>query len=159
VLWRNRTQAADWRLAVPNVLEEVTDGNIDRAHVIRRVDDWASRIDRLYAQVEQWLPEGWTADRFGTVRMEEQLMKQFGVEARSLPKLRLSHGGQAVARIEPRVLWIVGTNGRLDLFRENEHFVIIDTADNLEPPKGHIAPFAERHKSQPLNRQTLVAAL
>jgi hypothetical protein len=125
---------------VPNVLEEVTDDNIDRAHVIRRVDDWASRIDRLYAQVEQWLPEGWTADRFGTVRMEEQLMKQFGVEARNLPKLRLSHG-------------------RLDLFRENEHFVIIDTADNLEPPKWHIAPFAERHKSQPLNRQTLAAAL
>jgi hypothetical protein len=87
------------------------------------------------------------------------LMKQFWFEARNLPKLRLSHGGQAVARIEPRVLWIVGTNGRLDLFRENEHFVIIDTADNLEPPKWHIAPFAERHKSQPLNRQTLAAAL
>jgi hypothetical protein len=144
---------------VPNVLEEVTDANIDRAHVMRRVDDWANRIDQLYAQVEQWLPEGWTVDRFGTVRMEEQLMKQFGVGPRNLPKLRLSRGGQAVARIEPRVLWIIGANGQLDLFRDNEHFVIVDTADNLESPKWYIAPFADRRNRQPLTPQTLAAAL
>ena len=41
-----------------NVLDDVTDDNIDTRHVLRRVDDWEARVKRLYATVSEWLPEG-----------------------------------------------------------------------------------------------------
>lgn len=141
------------------VLEEVTEPNIDRAHITRRVNDWADRIDRLYTQLEQWLPQGWTADRASTVRMHEQLMQDFGIGPRELPVLRLSHQSRSVARIEPRALWIIGANGRLDLFRGNDQFIIVDTAENLEPSNWRIAPLSNRNRLLPLDRQTFVAVL
>ena len=44
-----------------NVLDDVTNDNIDAHHVLRHVDDWEARVKRLYATVSEWLPGGWTA--------------------------------------------------------------------------------------------------
>ena len=44
-----------------DVLDDVTDDNIDAHHVLRRVDDWKARVKRLYATASEWLPEDWTA--------------------------------------------------------------------------------------------------
>ena len=35
--------------AMGNVLDDVTDDNIDVRHVLCRVDDWEARVKRLYA--------------------------------------------------------------------------------------------------------------
>ena len=32
-----------------NVLDDVTDDDIDAHHVLRRVDDWEARVKRLHA--------------------------------------------------------------------------------------------------------------
>ena len=144
---------------MPKVLEEVTDADINQHHVTRRVDDWATRIDKLYTQLEEWLPNGWKAERTDTVHMDEELMRKFGVAPRNLPVLRLRHENKPSIRIEPRGLWIIGANGRLDLFGGNNHFVIVDTAENFEPPDWHIAPLSDRRHLQTLSRQTFVAAL
>ena len=142
-----------------DVLEEVTNQAIDRTHVTRRVDDWAARIDALYRQITEWLPAGWTADRTATVRMHEQLMKKYDVPPRDLPVLRLMDRGILSGRIEPRGLWIVGENGRLDFYRGSDHYVIIDAADNFAPPEWRIAPFTDRQNKQRLGRDAFVAAL
>jgi len=144
---------------MPSVLEEVTSPSLDRTQIERRVEDWASRIDRLYAQLEKWLPAGWTADRTSTIRMHEELMRTVGLGPRHLPVLRLFHNGELAGRIEPRGLWIIGVNGRLDFFRGSDHFVILDTAGNLEPPNWRMAPLADRSRMSPLDRQTFVDAL
>jgi hypothetical protein len=144
---------------MPRVLEEVTTQQIDRDHIARRVDDWADRINSLYRQIEEWLPLGWSADRPVTVSMHEELMQKFGIGGRDLPVLRLSYHGTPSARIEPRGLWIIGANGRLDLFGGSGHYVIIDTAENFESPDWHIAPFSDRRKLQRLTRETLISAL
>jgi len=141
------------------VLEETTSREIDKDHVVRRVDDWVGRIDRLYRQIEEWLPSGWTASRVGTVRMHEELMQKFGVSARNLPVMELSYNGKPSARVEPRGLWIIGANGRLDLFSGPGHYVIIDSAGNFEPADWQIAPLSDRRNLKPLNGQTLSAVL
>ena len=41
-----------------DVLDDVTDDNIDAHHVLRRADDWEARVKRLHATVSEWLPEG-----------------------------------------------------------------------------------------------------
>ena len=144
---------------MPKVLEEVTNQEIDRDHIIRRVDDWAARIDALYRQIERWLPVGWAADRPNTVPMHEELMRKYGVPPRDLPVLRLLSRGTPAGRIEPRGLWIVGANGRLDFFRGNTHYLIVDTAENFAPPDWHIAAFPERNKLQSLMQSTFTAML
>jgi len=141
------------------VLEETTEQDIDRDHIERRIDDWANRIDALYHEIEGWLPLGWSAARPGTVRMHEEPMQRFGVAARELPVLELSFNGTPSARIEPRGLWIVGLNGRLDLFRGREHYIIFDIADNFDPADWRIAPFSDRRKQQRFDRQTFVSVL
>jgi hypothetical protein len=141
------------------VLEETTSREIDKGHVVRRVDDWVGRIDRLYRQIEEWLPSGWTGSRVGTVRMHEELMQKFGVPPRDLPVMELSYNGKPSARIEPRGLWIIGENGRLDLFSRPGHYVIIDSAENFEPADWQIAPLSDRRNLKPLNGQTLRVAL
>jgi hypothetical protein len=151
---RQRPQEFD----LPYVLEETTSQEIDRNHVMRRVDDWADRVSALYADICNWLPAGWTAQRRGVVKMHEQLMHKFGVPARDLPVLELSSGERS-ARLEPRGLWIIGANGRLDLFAGPHHYMIIDTAENLQPPQWQIAPFSDRRQLKPLDSGTFGAAL
>ena len=41
-----------------NVLEELTEDRIDRAHVERRVEGWLEAIECLYADVTAWLQAG-----------------------------------------------------------------------------------------------------
>lgn len=144
---------------MPGVLEETTSREIDRDHIVRRVDDWTNRIEALYRQIEGWLPAGWTADRKGTVQMREELMKKFGMPARELPVFQLSHQDKRSARIEPRGLWIIGANGRLDFFAGSGHYVIIDFAENFQSPDWRIAPLSDRRTMQPLNRETFTSAL
>jgi len=91
--------------------------------------------------------------------MHEELMKKFGVSPRSVPVLQLFHQGAPSARIEPRGLWIIGANGRLDIVRGTKHYVIIDAAENLAKPDWQIAPLSDRRNLQKLNAQTLSAAL
>jgi hypothetical protein len=141
------------------VLEETTNQQIDRAHIERRVDDWLDRVETLYEQIQEWLPAGWTANKKGAVRMHEELMQKFGVAPRNVPVLQLFHQGVPSTRIEPRGLWIIGANGRLDLVRENKHYVIIDAAENLTKPDWRIAPLSDRRNLQKFTPQTLSAAL
>lgn len=144
---------------MPRVLEETTVQDIDRDHVVRRVADWAARIDALFKQVENWLPPGWTAERKGTVQMHEELMKKYNVPAKNLPVLELSHQGEVRARLEPRGLWIIGANGRVDFFHGSDHYVIVDSAENFEPPNWRIAPLLDRRKLEIFNRQALTKLL
>jgi hypothetical protein len=142
-----------------NVLEEVTGSELTPKLIERRVTDWASRIDALYKDIETWLPIGWAAEHSQTNRMHEELMRKFGIPARNLPILTLVHGKEIAARIEPRGLWIIGANGRLDFVRGRHHYVIVDTAESFARPNWHIAPLVSRDKLRPLNRKNFVDLL
>ncbi len=91
--------------------------------------------------------------------MHEKLMQKFGVPARKLPMLYFSHHGKLSAHVEPRDLWIIGANERLDLFSGSSHYMIIDVAENFSPPDWRIAPLTDRRRLEPLNQETFVAVL
>ena len=116
------------------VLEEVTEQKLDADHVRRRVDDWEERLNDLYATIESWLPNGWTAGKGPPVLMHAELMREFQVAPRQLPTLELASESGEPARLEPRGLWIVGANGRVDLKRDGHHYLIVDRAENFERP-------------------------
>lgn len=73
--------------------------------------------------------------------------------------LDLVHDGRRVASIEPRGLWIIGTNGRLDLTRDDERYLITDEAEIFAHPSWRIAPFSNRRQLKRLDRDELLSLL
>ena len=144
---------------MPRVLEEVTETQITPQHVEQRVADWQRRIDELYTQVAGWLPAGYSAQRDGTMHMYEEMMQKFGVAARDLPILEIACGSVPVARIEPRDLWIIGANGRLDMIVGQNQYVIVDSAENFASPSWIMTPFSNRRNRQPLTQETFCSLL
>lgn len=137
------------------VLEEVTSDNLTREHVERRVEDWVRRINGLYASIESWLPAGWNVERSRTVTMHAELMREFGVPPKELPMLQIIRNGEELAFIEPRDLWIIGANGRLDLHHGKDHYIIVDMADNFETPNWRITRLQDRLNRESFNRDKL----
>ena len=142
-----------------NVLEELVEDRIDRAYVERRVEDWKQRIAGLYDDVSAWLPSGWKAELDGTVPMHEELMRKFGVPEQQLPVLTLARDGQIRGKLEPRGLWIIGANGRVDLTLPDRHFLFVDRADSFEKPNWQVASILARREQRSLARQTLADVL
>ena len=91
-------------MAMQSVLEELSEegGELDRAHIVARVEDWKLRLTRLYAQLQQWLPADMSAHTLKSVRMNEKLMQHYNVEETSLPVLNISQCGDSIATLTPR---------------------------------------------------------
>ena len=86
-------------------------------------------------------------------------MRKFAIPAREIPVLFLSSADGRSATLEPRGLWIIGFNGRVDLFVDRKHYLIVDTAKNFAIPKWRIADFAQRDNIEDLDRNSFLAAL
>jgi hypothetical protein len=136
---------------MPGVIEELSgdSGELDKARIDLRVEDWKARVSSLYDQVRKWLPTQLSADTQHTVRMYEDLMKKYGVAATELPVLNIYDQGKWIAKLAPRGLWIIGANGRLDLFTKDKQAIVVDRAENFESPNWQIAPADKRRDVKP----------
>ena len=105
----------------------------------RRVDDWEERVQGLYTMIGDWLPDGWEARRGAPVVMHEPLMRNFGMDPKPMPTLELYDGAGHVTRLEPRGLWIIGSNGRVDLKGGSQCHLIVDMAVSFEAPDWQVA--------------------
>ena len=133
-------EAQKWNGSMGTVLEDVTSESIDAEHVRRRVDDWEERLGGLFAAIGGWLPDGREARQGAPVVMDEELMRRFGVAAKRMPTLDLGDRTGHVARLVPRGLWIIGSNGRVDLKRDGRRYLIVDMAESFEAPDWQAAP-------------------
>ena len=146
-------------MSAQTVLEELTRDELTREHVSRRVDDWAQRIETLYRNVESWLPNGWAAEHGGSVVMSEELMRKMHVQPRQLPTLELVHDGKICASFRPYGLWIIGTNGRIDIVKGQKRYFLLDHADTFEVADWYVAPATARRDTMPFDVSWLQALL
>ncbi len=144
-----------------NVLEELIEfaDQINRDHVAKRVEDWEQRIAQLYADVIRWLPIDWEATLSGEVPMQEELMRNFDIPMHRLPILRLDQNGVNRGRLEPRGLWIIGVNGRIDLTLPDRHYLIIDRAENFETPDWKLSDLRDVMNEVPFQRDSFLKTL
>ena len=152
-------EAQEWNGSMGTVLEDVTSETIDAAHIRRRVDDWEARLDGLFAAIGGWLPDGWEARQGAPVVMDEELMRRFGVAAKRMPTLELEDRAGHVARLVPRGLWIIGSNGRVDLKRDGRRYLIVDMAENFEAPDWQAAPAEQRCSREAVSENWLKRVL
>ena len=142
-----------------NVLDELIEDGIDRSYVERRVDDWEARVSGLYDDVTAWLPDGWTSRRSRTTAMHEGLMRRFDLAERRIPILDFVNDSTERGRLEPRGLWIIGANGRLDLMLARRHYLIVDQSDSFERPDWRLSELHNRLNDRPFTQSSLLMIL
>lgn len=137
-----------------DVAEELldVDHTIDRAYVERRLDDWRMRVGNLYADIRAWLPAAWSMVDGPAVPILEDLMLRFDVPQQMIPTKTLLRDGTKAGRLEPRGLWIIGANGRVDIVLPNAHYIVVDRTDSFEAPNWQVASILARREQRPLNR-------
>ena len=128
------------------VLDDVTSETIDASHIQRRIANWEERLNELYKKINDWLPEDWQGQNGIPVNMHEKLMKKFHIEPMQMPTYVLSNESKETVTIEPYGLWLIGANGRVDMKRGDNHYLLVDIAGNFNPSEWYVAKIDQRQR-------------
>src|ERR1019366_7471849 len=109
------------------------------------------RLDTLFKQIKAWAAAtGWTAEDGAPTPMHEEMMERFGVSERQQPTLRVRSGKGPEIWIKPKGLWVIGANGRVDMYSRKGAFALVDVADTFQAPQWVLHRIGKRH-GQPFN--------
>jgi len=118
-----------------DAIEESPQTTVTKELVQERVRDWKNRLSDLFQEVRIWaMGNGWQVDSSGAVVMHEELMEKFDVPATKQPTLRLDDK-RGYALFKPKGLWVIGANGRIDLYTSKGTFIIVDLAEHGAAPR------------------------
>jgi hypothetical protein len=108
----------------------LAEANLTKEDVQRRVDDWLKRLSSLFDETRKWAQEhGWSTSDAGKVPMVEELMRKYDVPQAEQPTLKLTDSKGAFALFKPKGLWIIGANGRIDLYTTKGAYIIVDLSE------------------------------
>jgi hypothetical protein len=117
-------------------IDDVEVPEITEEYVTKCVDDWLYRLDDLLWTIKGWAVEnGWSAEDGESVPMREELMGRFNIRDRSQPSLFVRSPDGAEVLIQPKGLWVIGANSRVDLFSAKGVYALVDIADRFQPPR------------------------
>ena len=110
--------------------------------VQKRVADWITRLETLQSDVETWFSGDaeYKITAKQPVEMNEQLMREKGVSAQPMPCFELSKSGKRVALFQPNALFVVGGNGRVDIFTGKGEAILVDVAEQFAAPQWKVFP-------------------
>ncbi len=140
-------------------LYDVTSESTDAKHVQRRVEDWEERVNNFYIKISDWLRDGWESRKGTPVVMHEPLMRKYGIAARQIPTLELFNQSNDIVKLEPRGLWILGNNGRIDLKHNGKHYFIVDFAENFEQPDWQVTRADDRFEHEKVTKEWMTRVL
>lgn len=110
--------------------------DVSKERIGRRVEDWLDRLHHLFEQIKAWAASrDWTIEDGRPVPMREEMMAKFGCPERQQPTLYLYAPNGRQVWIKPKALWVIGANGRIDIYGPDNVFVLIDVAEAFENPR------------------------
>jgi hypothetical protein len=131
-------------------LDDIDEIEPTAEEVRAQVEHWLGRIDELYSAIETWAAgQGWRIEDGEPVPVEDERLERLAIGPVQQPTLVLhAPTGQRVS-IRPKSLWVIGANGRIDIFAPGRVYVLIDVAESMAPPRwrfhrlgrGPIEPF------------------
>lgn len=161
---RKRENAMGGSDIVGATIDEVrSDRQVDRAHVLARLNDWQKRVQVLFVFIENSLGPEFTYDRTAKQHSREELVQRARLREDEVPALDILRiekpPGSLRALIVPRGLWVIGANGRLDLrvlFPKLEQYLIVDRSQPLAGNADwYLIPAADRITRHPLTKELI----
>jgi hypothetical protein len=137
------------------------DSKLSTADLVKRIDDWMERLGQLRQLVDGWIserPNLRIADA-PAVPMREQLMQQYHIPKRSMPAFRVMEGDKQLALFRPVGLWVIGANGRVDVFTEKAAPILVDAAPNFERPAWKLYMSKSPRDAIEFNQESLYSIL
>jgi hypothetical protein len=132
--------------------------------VTTRVEGWLRRLAALRQTFEQWIA-GSQTDGLRIVdkqpaSMHEEPMRRFGVGPAEMPVYEIERNGVRLMRVQPKGLWVIGANGRVDLVTRTASLILVDASDpESTDPNWEVYQSHERRHSIPLNREVFLDLL
>lgn len=137
-------------------LPPAPESDLSREDVQHRIDDWLQRLNALFRGTRDWAgAHGWSAMPAGVVSMDEDPMRRRAVAPAEQPALRLDGPGGAYALFKPKGLWVIGANGRVDLYTSKGVYVLIDQADAFHAPLWKLFRASDRPEGIPYRPELL----
>jgi hypothetical protein len=135
-----------------------------RQRVKSRVEDWLARLAELRRAFEQWIAESqYTGIRIvdkPPTLMHEDLMRRFHVRPVEMPTYEIVRDGVRLMRVQPKGLWVIGANGRVDLVTKAASLVLVDSSEPLSgQPDWQTYGIREPRRSTPLNKDLFLNLL
>lgn len=102
-----------------------------KRRVTERLSDWLQRLEDLKRDMQAWLPAGYSLRDRPPVPIHEELMRKFGVAPAKMPSFDIVQGSTPILRVQPKGLWTIGANGRVDLVGRRGTFILVDRSEPL----------------------------
>jgi hypothetical protein len=137
------------------------DSKLSPADLVMRIDDWMERLGKLRQLVDGWISER-TDLHISDARpvpMLEHLMQQYQIPKRSMPAFRVMKGDKQLALFRPVGLWVIGANGRVDVFTEKAAPILVDSAPKFEKPAWKLYMSKSPRDAIEFNQETLYSIL
>lgn len=124
---------------------------IDKPYIESRVKDWKQRLGTLYSFVEQALTntENVECRQNKHMTMHEDLMQKFEIGPANIPILDIYKNRNVIATFKPIGLWVLGSNGRVDILTKSGAFILVNMAENGEESDWKV--FSPKNRKQGKN--------
>lgn len=132
--------------------DETTNPNdgITAQAVQNRIDDWLLRLRNLLDQTKRWAEiNHWQVEAAESIVMDEELMRRVHLRPHRQPVLRLRGPNAKYAMFKPKGLWVIGANGRVDLYTSKGAFILVDRAEAYSPPQWTVFRPADNKEGKP----------
>jgi hypothetical protein len=122
---------------------------IEKTHIQERIQDWKKRIDDLFIEVKDWTKEriDLSCKKGHTTSMYEELMQHFDIPPQELETLDIYKANHMILSFKPKGLWTIAANGRIDLIYKSGSYILVDFADQFQPPQWAIYTSDKKKKS------------
>jgi hypothetical protein len=142
---------------------EFEDGGIvDARRVKDRVADWVGRLERLYAQLDEWVrgvPDA-RVERDTMQQVIEPLMERFSVPPRDVPAYTVFVNKKYRVAFVPSAIWIIGANGRVNVTTNVRQHILVDRGGgDGTPSKWHLVGDDPKNPLIPFNREAFLKLL
>ena len=100
---------------------------IDRKHILWRNSNWKERLNHLFSDIENW------GKNFETIQIQqsnipqarEELMYKFNIVPDMVPTMAILFDKHRTSFV-PMGLWVIGSNGRVNITTHNNQYILID---------------------------------
>jgi hypothetical protein len=134
---------------------------IDHDYVLFRINNWEERLSYLYSDIERWANEVGRVEikKIDVLQAIEELMQQFDVEPRKLSAIAVSFNKNRTSFV-PMGLWVVGSNGRVNIKTNKNHYILVDMGEESSvPSQWTVVNPSKRNQKISFDKSTLTKLL